>query len=152
MDESTSSSWTGAETERIANLSRAGKRLMGFCRTNLFKRLESSGASFIQSVDRHVLRDFVYLHAIQNDLPLPIGTQDATLLDSRFTDMDSILDELDEDTDEEGQVEESKTDTWTEAGFRARAAAVYAEYTGRYHSRFRLASFFAVPFVFARGT
>ena len=136
VDESTSSSWTGAETERIANLSRAGKRLMGFCRTNLFKRLESSGASFIQSVDRHVLRDFVYLHAIQNDQPLPIGTQDATLLDSRFTDTDSILDELDEDTDEEGQVEESKTDTWTEAGFRARAAAVYAEYTGRYHSRF----------------
>jgi hypothetical protein len=27
----------------VAGLSRAGKRLMGFCRTNLFKRLESGG-------------------------------------------------------------------------------------------------------------
>ncbi|MFH1825515.1 MAG: phospholipase D-like domain-containing protein [Candidatus Firestonebacteria bacterium] len=34
----------------IANLSRAGKRLMGFCRTNLFKRLESSGYSFLLSL------------------------------------------------------------------------------------------------------
>ena len=136
VDESTASSWTGAEAEQVANLSRAGKRLMGFCRTNLFKRLESSGASFIQSVDRHVLRDFVYLHALDNNLPLPIGTQDATLLDTRFTDTDSILDELDEDTDEEGQVEESKTDTWTKGEFRKRAKAVYAEYTERYRSRF----------------
>jgi len=34
---------TAAEARVIADLSRAGKRLMGFCRTNLFKRLESSG-------------------------------------------------------------------------------------------------------------
>ena len=109
---------------------------MGFCRTNLFKRLESSGASFIQSVERHILRDFVYLHALDNDLPIPIGTQDATLLDTRFTDTDSIMDDPDEDTDEEGQLEESSTGTWTADGFRARAAAVYGEYTGRYRSRF----------------
>lgn len=32
-----------AETRGLQDLSRAGKRLMGFCRTNLFKRLESSG-------------------------------------------------------------------------------------------------------------
>ena len=30
---------------------------MGFCRTNLFKRLESSGAAFIQSIERHILRN-----------------------------------------------------------------------------------------------
>src|SRR6266699_3769604 len=47
-----------AESERLANLSRAGKRLMGFCRTNLFKRLESGGPAFIQSVASHVLRNF----------------------------------------------------------------------------------------------
>ena len=34
---------TPAETKVLDDLSRAGKRLMGFCRTNLFKRLESSG-------------------------------------------------------------------------------------------------------------
>jgi hypothetical protein len=47
---------------------------MGFCRTNLFKRLESSGQAFIQSVERHILRNYVYLHALENDLPLPIGS------------------------------------------------------------------------------
>ena len=136
VDESKESSWSAVETRQIGNLSRAGKRLMGFCRTNLFKRLESSGASFIQSVERHILRDFVYLHALDNDLPLPIGTQDSTLLDTRFTDTDSILDDPDEDTDEEGQAEETTTDSWTADGFGARAAAVYGEYTDRYHSRF----------------
>ena len=37
---------------------------MGICRTNLFKRLESSGQALIQSIERHILRNFVYLHAI----------------------------------------------------------------------------------------
>ena len=31
----------------MQDLSRAGKRLKGFCRTNLFKRLESSGHAFL---------------------------------------------------------------------------------------------------------
>ena len=79
---------TQAEAKVIQDLSRAGKRLMGFCRTNLFKRLESSGQAFLQSVERHILRNCVCLHAIDNDLPLPIGTQDAELLDSRFSDDD----------------------------------------------------------------
>ena len=85
---------------------------------------------------RHVLRDFVYLHALDNDLPLPIGTQDSTLLDTRFTDSDSILDDPDEDTDEESQIEESRTGTWTADGFRARAAVVYGEYIERFLNRF----------------
>src|SRR5712692_10050767 len=71
---------TAAEARVIADLSRAGKRLMGFCRTNLFKRLESSGQAFLQSIQRHILRNFVYLHALENDQPLPIGTQDANLM------------------------------------------------------------------------
>ena len=65
---------TDAEERQVDDLSRAGKRLMGFCRTNLFKRLESSGAAFLQSVERHVLRNYVFLHAIRNGLPLPLGT------------------------------------------------------------------------------
>ena len=62
---------TQAEEGQIDDLSRAGKRLMGFCRTNLFKRLESSGEAFLQSVERHALRNYVFLHAIRNGLPLP---------------------------------------------------------------------------------
>ena len=73
--------------------------LMGFCRTNLFKRLESSGFAFMQSIERHILRNFVCLHAIEKGLAIPIGTQDASLLDSRFTDADSDLFSDDEEDD-----------------------------------------------------
>ncbi len=68
------------EQRQLDGLSRAGKRLMGFCRTNLFKRLESGGYAFLLSIDRHVLRNYVYLHAIEKGLELPIGTQGAEVL------------------------------------------------------------------------
>jgi hypothetical protein len=77
------------EAEVMDNLSRAGKRLIGFCRTNLFKRLESSGHAFLLSVRRHILRNFIFLHALKNNLPLPVGTQDQALFDTRAEDHDS---------------------------------------------------------------
>jgi len=80
---------TREEGEVMGNLSRAGKRLIGFCRTNLFKRLESSGHSFLLSVRRHILRNYTYLHALENGLPLPVGTQDSALFDTRTEDHDS---------------------------------------------------------------
>ncbi len=83
---------SAAEAEVMKNLSRAGKRLIGFCRTNLFKRLESSGHSFLLSIRRHLLRNFIYLHALENGLPLPIGTQDASLFDTRTDDRDDFFD------------------------------------------------------------
>ena len=79
---------TTSESEVLANLSLAGNRLMGFCRTNLFKRLESSGHAFLLSVERHILRNFIFLHALENGKELPIGTQDSGLLDTRQTDSD----------------------------------------------------------------
>ena len=79
---------TPNEAKQLDDLSRAGKRLMGFCRTNLFKRLESSGDAFQQSLERHVLRNYIFLHAIENELPLPLGTQDAGLLDTANYDED----------------------------------------------------------------
>jgi superfamily II DNA or RNA helicase len=72
----------------IDNLSRAGKRLMGFCRTNLFKRLESSGHAFLLSIGRHILRNFLYVYALENKLPLPIGPQEVNLLDEFLDDDD----------------------------------------------------------------
>ena len=75
--------------EKGVRRSRAGRRLMGFCRTNLFKRLESSGHSFLLSVRRHILRNYIFLHALENGLPLPIGTQDSALFDTRAEDHDS---------------------------------------------------------------
>ena len=71
-----------AEERRIKeNLSRAGTRLIGFARTNLFKRLESSGHSFLLSISRHILRNYLFIYAIENHLSFPIGKQEAGLID-----------------------------------------------------------------------
>ncbi len=84
------------EEVMTANLSRAGKRLMGFCRTNLFKRLESSGFSFLLSLSRHILRNYIFIYALQNRLPVPIGKNISQNLDDFLEDSDT-----DKDTNEE---------------------------------------------------
>lgn len=130
------------EAKVLADLSRGGRRLMGFCRTNLFKRLESSGQVFIQSLERHILRNFVLVHAIELGLALPIGTQDAALLDSRVHDEDEdlgdVMDTFDLEGEEEGESPDMQTlSLRTEAQFRQRAAAVYAEYSTKFKRRFK---------------
>ena len=132
---------TQAEQQVLDDLSRAGKRLMGFCRTNLFKRLESSGQAFMQSIERHILRNYVYLHAIENGRPIPIGTQDPGMLDARIFDEDSDAEDMvasmfDEDESDGPGKKERKT-LCTEADFKARAAVVYKEYSTKYKKRFR---------------
>jgi len=131
---------TQTEAKILYDLSRAGKRLMGFCRTNLFKRLESSGHAFLLSVERHILRNFVFLHAIENDLPLPIGTADASLLDSQSSDEDAeqaVGDIFDTDDDEENGQPGATTLLRTEEDFRKRASQVYELFSGKYKRRFR---------------
>ena len=129
------------EAKIIQNLSRAGQRLKGFCRTNLFKRLESSGQAFLQSIERHVLRNYVFLHALENNLPLPIGTQDVSLLDSRIFDEDP---DSDADTaelfDEEGDGKPAEGPTGplrTDQDFKRQASEVYDEYARRHQRRFK---------------
>jgi superfamily II DNA or RNA helicase len=130
---------TPAEARQLQDLSRAGKRLMGFCRTNLFKRLESSGAAFLQSLQRHILRNYVYLHAIENGIPLPLGSQNAEMLDTRLTDADDDGTDLFDADDDNGKeaVNGPGQMLHTEADFRQRAAEVYADYAGPYQRRFK---------------
>ncbi len=129
---------TPDEARIIQDLGRADKRLMGFCRTNLFKRLESSGWAFLQSVSRHVLRNYVYLHAIENGEPVAIGAQDATLLDTGLTDADAETTALfDDDDDEAVGSGEVTTILRTEEEFRQRAAEVYGLYETDLKRRFR---------------
>lgn len=59
----------------LENLSRAGKRMMGFCKSTFFKRIDSSGFSFLLTLYRHILRNAVFMYAIENKLPLPIGDE-----------------------------------------------------------------------------
>jgi len=131
---------TPDEAKVLADLSRAGTRLKGFCRTNLFKRLESSGHSFILSVERHILRNFIYLHAIEKGLPLPIGTQDMGLLDTWANDQDSDLWEPASDNDDNDAMDDpskSARQVLTEKEVRGRASGVYDTYAAHFRRRFK---------------
>ncbi len=129
---------TQDEAKVLQDLSRAGKRLMGFCRTNLFKRLESSGQAFLQSVERHILRNYVFLHAIENDKPLAIGTQDAAMLDTRMTDADADGGGLFGENDDDGNAQDTSTNfPRAEEEFKRRAEEVYEQYETELKRRFR---------------
>ncbi len=139
---------TESEKCTLQDLSRGGKRLKGFCRINLFKRLESSGQVFLQSVERHILRNYIFLYALENDLPLPIGTQDIELLDTRTNDedveqADFIDDPTVDEAPEEMPGEQAQIQTphngglRTEEQFRQRAAEVYQAYRQNYLTRFK---------------
>ena len=139
---------TPAEIRQLQDLSRAGKRLMGFCRTNLFKRLESGGQAFLQSLERHILRNHIFMYAIEKGKPLPIGTQGAEMLDVRFYDGDAEAENVMGDifADEEA-TQDSGNDTGviatpalslrTEEDYRRRAQEVYEQYTTKYRRRFK---------------
>jgi superfamily II DNA or RNA helicase len=134
---------TQTEAKVLQDLSRAGKRLMGFCRTNLFKRLESSGQAFLQSVERHILRNYIFLHAINRGQTLPIGTQDSSLLDARVNDEDEdigvvagLFDE--DDSDDNSSVGARHASSLRNVDdFERRAAEVYLEYATKYRHRFK---------------
>jgi hypothetical protein len=123
----------------LENLNRAGKRLIGFSRTHLFKRLESSGFSFILSIQRHILRNLVTQHALENDLPIPIGTQDVAALDAALRDT-----EVEWEPDDDPKTEEVDTETSVLPAinepldmYSRRAEQVYKAYREDYRSRFK---------------
>lgn len=126
---------TAAEARIIDNLGRAGKRLMGFCRTNLFKRLESSGDAFLMSIERHILRNEVYLYAIENDLDLPLGVQDPSILDSDRVDEDAEGLEGEPEDLLDGVIEEVEEPA--DGSAKAKAKSVYAQYAGQFKKRFK---------------
>jgi superfamily II DNA or RNA helicase len=145
---------TADEKRILDNLNRAGRRLIGFCRTNLFKRLESSGHSFLLSVDRHIVRNLVTLHALENGLPVPIGTQNAAMLDTAVSDTDEEFVESDDMADELGSagVPPAASGVSPDASsatlgsprdacvsltaYRARAARIYEAYRAQFYTRF----------------
>jgi len=127
---------TPHQAKIIEGLSRAGTRLMGFCRTNLFKRLESAGPAFILSIERHILRNFIVLHAIENGLDIPLGTQGAELLDTRHYDEDPDGLLADDNGDDDVADPTATNGLLTEADYRSRAAKAYEAYSGALKNRF----------------
>ncbi|GAB4211756.1 MAG: hypothetical protein OHK0022_46680 [Roseiflexaceae bacterium] len=144
---------TPEERAQLQNLTRAGRRLLGFCRTNLFKRLESGGAVFLQSIERHVLRNCIVLYAIEQQLPIPLGAQDAQVLDAEsdldletaalLADEEGVLDEGEEEIaasgldDSSGVAAGLRASRWTAKSFQQRAAQLYRSYAGPLKRRFR---------------
>ena len=123
---------TAAELKLLDDLSRAGRRLKGFCRTNLFKRLESSGHAFLLSLHRHVLRNEIFVYALEHSLPLPIGQQDSALLDTR------IRDEGDGELDIEDEGEEPPAlHQWNETHYKKEAARIYKILAQQQSRRYR---------------
>ena len=91
-----------SDKQLLENLSRAGKRMMGFCKSTFFKRIDSSGFSFLLTLYRHILRNAVFIYAIDNRLPLPIG--DENELPDTFIDDEDINDIFTNDDDEEDRM------------------------------------------------
>lgn len=98
---------TASESEQrvLDNLSRAGQQMMGFCKSTFFKRLDSSCYSFLLSLYRHILRNSVFLYAIEKGLPFPIG--DDNILKENYGDDNDYNDIFEHEDGEEfatGQV------------------------------------------------
>lgn len=138
---------TKEEIQLLDNLSNAGKRLMGFCRTNLLKRLESDGHTFILSIERHILRNYIYLYALENRLPIPVGTQNIEMLASSIADED--MEESDDSEAEEEETEETriqraedrlssllKSEGWSRASLMQKAEKIYKKYQGKFKNYF----------------
>ena len=123
--------------ELVRDLSRAGKHLIGFCRTGLFKRLESSGAAFELTMERHILRDRVSLHALQNGLDVPIGSSDAAIFETGINDADALLDLADEAADNTIPGDDSPDEI----------TALYARYKANNRYRWLPAEFFETALV-----
>ena len=88
FDETKATHITPEERQIKEHLSRAGERMMGFCKSTFFKRIDSSGYAFLLTVYRHILRNALFIHAIENRLPLPIGDENE-LADDYVEDGDS---------------------------------------------------------------
>jgi len=123
---------TEDDNKILDDLTRAGKRLKGFCKTNLFKRLESSADAFLLSVHRHILRNYLFIRALEQNLPLPIGKQDITFLDTRYR--DSGDGELDLENQEPKQPPFGK---WNSQHYGDEADKLYNILSSRFVKRFR---------------
>ncbi|MFQ6611470.1 MAG: polysaccharide biosynthesis/export family protein, partial [Fidelibacterota bacterium] len=84
-------------------------------------RLESSGEAFILSIIRHIQRNYLFIYVIENELDLPIGSQESEAIDTQFKD------------DEDGDISK----VLKEKAFRERAKNIYVDYHENHQSKFK---------------
>ena len=80
---------TPEEKVIVERFERGSGHLIGFVRSGLYKRLSSCGYSFMVSLQRHIARNQIYIHAVENDLDLPLGTVLDVMLTSSENDDDA---------------------------------------------------------------
>lgn len=129
FDENKATGITPQERQVKERLSRAGERMSGFCKSTFFKRIDSSGYSFLLTVYRHILRNVLFLYAIDNKLPLPIGDENE-FSENYLEDEDSNLYLLG-DEEQESLWGKEKTQTFPED------IAIYKQKAQLYYERLR---------------
>jgi superfamily II DNA or RNA helicase len=83
---------TDKDTKILADIRSGRGNVSGFVRIGLFKRLSSSGHSFILSLQRQRARNELFVYAIENGLDVPLGS----LSDRQFIVSDEDLEENEE--------------------------------------------------------
>jgi hypothetical protein len=66
-------SHTETDKKNLDDIRSGRGNVSGFVRISLFKRLSSSGHSFVLSLQRQRARNELFIHAIDNNLPIPLG-------------------------------------------------------------------------------
>ena len=88
------------EKNLFKDLERSRAHPKGFCRINLFKRLESSGFSFLQSVQRHILRNCIFIYAIETKQDLMVGEKGGEVIADAFDDKEGGMIGFSEESEE----------------------------------------------------
>lgn len=65
---------TQSDVKNLDDIRSGRGNVSGFVRIGLFKRLSSSGHSFILSLQRQRARNELFIHAIDHKLPIPLGS------------------------------------------------------------------------------
>lgn len=86
---------TVAEEELLKDWVRARSRLIGITRTHFYKRLSSCGYAYDISLQRHLARNEMWIHALDNGFEVPTGT----VVDEMFSDGEPDPDASDENYD-----------------------------------------------------
>lgn len=105
------------EKALVADLKTAQGNLLGFTRTMLMKRLSSNGAVFMLSLQRHLLRNYMFLTALKNGSEIPVGS----VTDSQiFSDKEDGLN-IDVDLEDDGINAVLTAKEWEALGSKALA-------------------------------
>lgn len=86
---------TEVDTKNLDDIRSGRGNVSGFVRIGLFKRLSSSGYSFILSLQRQRARNELFIHALDNRLPIPLGS---------FSDKQISITDADVEVDSDGEL------------------------------------------------